>query len=60
MERQIQRKEEINKFVEKLLDKIVIKAKEMAVANARVIKFLFTVEGIFLTTENAQQQEKMS
>ena len=29
MEKQIQRKEEINKFVEKLLDKIVIRAKEM-------------------------------
>ena len=31
----------------------------MAVVKARVIKFVFAVEGVFLTTENAQQQEKI-
>ena len=34
-------------------------SKRNGCANLQVIKFVFAVEGIFLTTENVQQQEKI-
>ena len=39
--------------------RIVIRAKETVLTNARVIKFAFPVERILLTKENAQKQEKI-
>lgn len=60
MERKIQQQEEINKVVKKLSGKNLDKSKRNGCSQRTTNKVVFVVEGIFLTTENAQQQEKLS
>ena len=59
MERKIHREEEINKVVKKLLGKNYDKGKRKRCSQCTSNKVCFVVEVIFLTTENAQQQEKI-